>query len=89
MKIHNIFADKVHLLGRAVRVEQGLKIEASFGAIRLEGCQIADRSIEPNIKILAWRVRNFDPKIGRIARDIPIAQVGFLVAVAEPLACFG
>ena len=46
--------------------------------IGFEAGQIADRRIQPYVKVLSRRVGNFDAKVGRVARNIPI--IDFLAA---------
>ena len=67
VKIHNIFANKVHLLRGVAGCQQRFKIDAEFGAVSLERGEIADWGIKPYVKIFAWGVRDFDSKIGRVA----------------------
>src|SRR2546430_4554906 len=51
----------------------------------LERGEVADGGIEPDIEVLAGRVGDRDAEIGRIARDVPVAQAQ-LAAARKPLA---
>src|SRR6185437_5585955 len=36
--------------------------------------EVADRRIQPHVKVLPRRVRNRNPEVGRIARDVPVTE---------------
>src|SRR3972149_3697036 len=50
----------------------------------LEAGEIADRRIQPDVEVLSRRIRYGDAEVGRIARDVPVAECLVLLAV-EPL----
>ena len=81
MEIENIFADKVIQLGFAIGFEKFIKIHADALAQVFKRGHIAHRRIEPHIKIFARRIGDFKTEIGRIARNIPIAQAAFAVFI--------
>ena len=81
MEIENIFADKVIQLGFAIGFEKFIKIHADALAQVFKRGHIAHRRIEPHIKIFARRIGDFKAEIGRIARNIPIAQAAFAVFI--------
>src|SRR5260364_81671 len=72
MKIQNILANEMVLLGGALRLDPILKIEAARVAKRLQAGVVTDWGSQPHIKICPRRARNFKYEIGRIARDIPV-----------------
>src|ERR1035441_6326659 len=83
VEVTDVLANEVIQLGGGL----GLPILIERGAVRgapgLEAGDIADRRVEPDVEILARRIRHLDAKIWRIARDVPVLQSGF-----EPLAEF-
>ena len=73
VKVGNVLADEVILLGRWI-CHEGIKVATGFAEIIFQRGEVANRCVQPDIKILARCIRNFDPKVGRITADIPIAQ---------------
>ena len=49
----------------------------------LQAGEVADRRVEPDVEVLAGCVRDRDAEIGRVARDVPVAQS---LLAFEPLA---
>ena len=84
MEIDNILADEMHLL--QIRLGQiGLKISRAAAALdeQVFQCrQITDRRIQPDIEILARRIRYLDTKVRVVPADVPIAQAGFARGIA-------
>ena len=73
VKVNDVLADEVILLDLVVGHEF---IKAALLAVCLcfaqfeigfEAGQIADRRIQPYVKVLSRRVGNFDAKVGRVA----------------------
>jgi hypothetical protein len=55
--------------------------------IVLERRQIADRRVEPDVEVLARRVGDLDPEVGRVAADVPVGEAAVAVLVdLEPFA---
>ncbi|MNS74617.1 hypothetical protein D3C72_1080990 [compost metagenome] len=89
MEIDDVLADEVDLFGAAIGVEQGVEIQPLDRAIRFQRRQIAHGRVQPHVEILARRVRDVDAEVGRIARDVPVAQLGLAVFSAQPFARLG
>ena len=93
VEVDDVLADEVILLDGRVgdeRVERPRVAERAGGAgieVLLQRREIADRRVEPDVEILRRRafglVRNLDAEIGRVARDVPVAEA--LAIVAQPL----
>ena len=83
VEIDNVFADEVNLLGLRIG-EKFFEIHALLRAVILEAREIANRGVEPDIEIFAGRVGNRDAEIGRVARNVPVAE-RFLGFAFEPL----
>ena len=58
------------------------EVDALLREMRLEAREIADRRVEPDVEVLARRVRDRDAEVRRIARDVPVGEP--LAAVAAP-----
>ena len=71
MEIDDVFPDEVIYLRLGVRVLDGIEIDPIRITPFLVGCQVPDRGIEPDVKVHAWMIRNFETKVGCIAGDIP------------------
>ena len=85
VKVEDVLADEVVLLGGAVGPRPLGKIQALTYADLLEAGVVADRRIEPDVEVLARRVRDLEAEVGRVARDVPVAQLGFAAFLAHPL----
>ena len=72
MKIQNIFTDEVVLLSFAIRLNPVIKDQPLSLAVIQKASVVANRGIEPDIKIFTWCIGDFKTEVGRIARDIPI-----------------
>jgi hypothetical protein len=84
VEVDDVLADEMHLLGSGQHL---LEIQALPGTVVLQAGEVADRRVQPDVEVLLLGdVRDADAEIGRVARDVPVAQR--LVALAlEPLAC--
>ncbi len=83
MKIGDVLADEMHLFGRRISHE-GIEITSDFAEIVFQRCQVADRRIQPHIKILARSIRDFNPEVRCIAADIPVAEAAITF---QPFSC--
>ena len=91
MEVDDVLADEVDLL--RVGCQQKLLEAAQLapGArlakveVTLQRGEIADRRIQPDIEILPRRIRNRDAEVGRVARDVPVAQ-HLLTGAGQPFA---
>ena len=89
VEINNVLANEVNLLGAAVRINERIVIQTDCLAVGLERSQVTHRGIEPDIKVLAGCIRDVDAEVRCIARNIPVSELGFTLAVTQPLAGFG
>ena len=93
----DVFADEVVLLGvisldvfvKAAGVAV-LGLGAAFVEPVFERRQVAHRRVQPHVEVLARRIGNLNAEVGRVARNVPVAQAFALGAVrvgahAEPL----
>src|SRR5690606_20861951 len=88
VEIDDVLADEMHEFGfRGVRgigeAREVARAEARLAAAvaqLLEGRQITDWRIDPDVEILARFTGNLEAEIRRVARHVPAAQ-----AVREPL----
>src|SRR5580704_10617687 len=60
VKIQNVLADEVMQFGARVDLEELVELKTGAGAQLSETRQISDRRIEPDVKILARRIRNLE-----------------------------
>ncbi len=74
MEVDDIFTDKVIQLGFAVFVPVMIKVYIFSVAQIFKAGHIANRRIQPHIKILARRIGYFEAKVGGVAADIPFLQ---------------
>ncbi len=58
--------------GSAILIPVLIKAVLALITKSLETRYVANRSIEPNIKVFFWLVRNFKTKIGSVATYIPV-----------------
>ena len=89
----DVFADEVDLLQGRVGHVSVVIFTALVQEVFQRG-QVAHGRIQPHIKVFARRVGDFDAKVGRIARDVPVVQAGAGAAVgvgagAKPFFDFG
>ena len=82
VKGDDVLADEVVLLGGRIRHESAI-VHADLAQIVFQRSEVADRRIEPDIEVLARRIRNLDAKVGRVAADVPVAQVAFAGLVGQ------
>src|ERR1700722_20183078 len=81
----------MQLLGVACleKLLEGTRFAARFRLagreVVLERREIADGCVQPHVEELAGRVRDRNPEVGGIARDVPIAE-RLLAGPGEPLA---
>ncbi len=89
VEVHDVLADEVDLFRGAGGIEQFVEIHALDRAIRLQRRQVAHGGVQPDVEILARRVRDLDAEVGGVARDVPVAQLGFAIVRAQPFARLG
>ena len=85
VEVRDVLADEMHLLHVGVG-EKLVVVDAGLGEIVLQGGEVADRGVQPDVEVLARRVGDLDAEVGRVAADVPVAQAtgtGLLVLV-EP-----
>ncbi len=88
MEIQDVLADEVIQLGGRILapefIEAARRQLAAVGVLAtaqiLEARHVADRRVQPDIEIFAGRAGNLEAEVGRVARDVPVAQAG-----VEPL----
>ncbi len=85
----DVFADEVVLL-QAWGGHVGVVVFAALFQQVLQGGEVTDRGVQPDIKVFARCVGNLDAEVGRVAGDVPVAQAFALCAIrvganAEPL----
>ncbi len=73
VEVDDVFANDVVNFGVGV-VPVGIKVAAGIAAEFFSGGHIANRRIEPNVKIFIIFAGNFKTEIGTVAADIPVAQ---------------
>ena len=96
MKRKDVFANEMVLLGRGIGLDpiveiglNGLAVKRGFldfNQVFKTGV-IANRRIQPNIKIFIRRVGNLEAKIRRVTRDVFVREFVF-ITLAEPFAHF-
>jgi hypothetical protein len=74
VEIEDVLADEVVQLVAAVRLPPVLEIQPCPGAVVGEGGHVTDRRVEPDVEILARRIRDLETEVRRVARDVPVAQ---------------
>ncbi len=74
VKTCNILADEVIELAFTVGFQKLVKINLLTVTVILEAGEIANRGIEPDVKILVFLVRNFKAPVWRISGNIPFKQ---------------
>ena len=84
VEVADVLADEMVQLSFAIGRKVRRHVESAPFAQRLETAEIADRGIEPDIKIFSGVAGNLEAEIGRIARDVPVLQ-----ARRKPLVEFG
>jgi len=75
VEVEDVLADEVIHLGLGIRFPVLIEIEAVLGAVVLERGEVTNRRIEPDVEELARRIGNFKAEVGRVARDVPVAQI--------------
>ncbi len=82
VEVDDVLADEMDLL---VPGQHLLPVEPLLAAVVLQAGEVADRRVEPDVEVLLLGdVGHADAEIGRVARDVPVAER--LVALAvEPL----
>ena len=76
VEIEDVLANEMVELGLAAGLPVFVEVQPGLAGEVLETGHVADRRIEPDIEILARRIRNLEAEIRRIARDIPVRQTG-------------
>ena len=77
VKIQDVLADEMINLGVGIGLPVFIEVEAVLRAVILERGEVADRRVEPDIEELARRVGDLEAEVGRIARNVPVAQIAF------------
>ena len=72
MKIQDVFTDKMVQLSLGIFGPVFVKIQTGVGAELFKAGHVAYGRIQPHVKILTRRIRDFKTKIRRITRYIPI-----------------
>ena len=85
VEIENVLADEMVLLGGGIGRDPLVEIHATLLAEILKASVVTDRRIEPDIKIFARSAWDLEAEIRRVARNIPIRELGVAV-VAQPFA---
>ena len=67
MKIQDVFTNKMVQLSFGILGPVLIKIQTGVGAELFKAGHVTYRRIQPHVKILAWRIRDFKTKIRRIA----------------------
>ena len=84
----DVFANEMVLLNIGV-VDVLLKVLPLFAQQVFKTCQIAYGRIKPDVEVFAGRVGDFYAEIGRVARNVPVAQLCFAFFIGcEPFADF-
>ena len=65
-----------------------LRARAAGVEVVLQRCEIADRCIQPDVEVLSRRIGNRNAEVGRIARDIPVAERFVPLPVSHSRALF-
>src|SRR5580692_1594664 len=74
VKIQNVLANEVMQFCARVDIEEIVELKTGARTQLREARQISDRRIEPDVEILARRVRNLEAEVRRVARDVPVPQ---------------
>ena len=74
MKIKDVLANEMVQLGFRIRFPIGIKIQVVTVAQCLETCEIANRCIQPHVKIFSRVSGNFEPEVGFISGYVPVPQ---------------
>ena len=77
MEVEDVLADKVIQLGLRICLPVVVEIDAVFFAQVFERPHVADRGVEPDIKVFAGRLGNFKAEVRRIARNVPVTEPVF------------
>src|SRR5690606_5972464 len=85
VKVDDVLADEMHLLGVAFRVDQAVEIEPRLFTVSLERRQVSDRGVQADVEILARSIWNRYAEIGFVAGDVPVGQIGFGARLTQPL----
>jgi hypothetical protein len=86
VEVDDVLADEVHLLDRRIG-QVGVDIVPAPGEQVGERGEVAHGRVEPDVEVLARRVGDLDAEVGRVARDVPVAQAAAAVfGLGEPFA---
>ena len=77
VEIQNVLADEMHELGVGTLFPDSVEVDPLLIGERLEGTHVADRRVEPDVKIFARGIGNSKTEIRRVTRDIPVAEFVF------------
>ncbi len=84
MEIDDVFADEVMHFGGGIGAPKFVEIQVWCRVAEVSKTpHVADRRIEPNIKILTGFPWNLETKVWRVATDVPVMK-----AIIEPLINF-
>ena len=81
VEVNDVLADKVNLFGLRIH-QEFIKILADAVEVGLQRGEIANRSVQPDVEVLARRVRNRNAEVRRVAGNIPVLKLSTLT---EPL----
>src|SRR3546814_11026260 len=76
VEVDDVLADEVVQLGLAAGRKVLEEVRAVAFAQRLEAAQVADRRVQPDVQELARVAGDLEAEVGRVARDVPGAQIG-------------
>ena len=79
MEVDDVFTDEVIQLSVGIFLPILIKTGrvAALIAQVFERTHIANWCIQPDIEVLAWRIRDFKTEVWGIAGNIPLLQAGF------------
>jgi len=84
VEVGDVLADEMDLLHRLVGHEAFI-VHTNLAEVVLQRGQVADRCIQPDVEILARRIRDLDAEVGRVTADVPVAQAALAFFVfGEP-----
>ena len=76
VEIEDVLADEVVQLGAGIVFPPGVEVQVLFRREFFETGHVADRCVQPDVKIFARRVRDFKAEVGCVARNVPVLQSG-------------
>ena len=90
VEIDDVLADEMILIDVGA-LQKCIESDADLREVRLEAREIADRRVEPDVEVLAGRIRDLDAEVRRVARDVPVGEPlafpgGLSCVAAKPFA---